>query len=52
MKVLVIGGSGLIGGEAALHMSALGHDVSIMSRPRSVTVTQTTALPSGAHAGA
>ena len=32
MKVLVIGGSGLIGGEAALHMSALGHDVSIMSR--------------------
>ncbi|TXS96519.1 NAD(P)-dependent oxidoreductase [Parahaliea maris] len=32
MKVIVIGGSGLIGGEAALHLAELGHDVTIMSR--------------------
>lgn len=32
MNVLVIGGSGLIGGEAALHLRAQGHDVAIMSR--------------------
>ncbi|GAB3285732.1 NAD-dependent epimerase/dehydratase family protein [Parahaliea aestuarii] len=32
MKVLVIGGSGLIGGDAALHLARLGHDVTIMSR--------------------
>ncbi|MBN7798620.1 NAD-dependent epimerase/dehydratase family protein [Parahaliea mediterranea] len=34
MKVLVIGGSGLIGGDAALHLKAQGHDVTIMSRKR------------------
>ena len=32
MKVLVIGGSGLIGGETALYLKARGHEVSIMSR--------------------
>lgn len=32
MKVLVIGGSGLIGGEAALYLKEQGHDVTIMSR--------------------
>jgi nucleoside-diphosphate-sugar epimerase len=32
MKVLVIGGSGLIGGDAALHLADRGHDVTIMSR--------------------
>ena len=32
MKVLVIGGSGLIGGDAALHLAQQGHDVTIMSR--------------------
>lgn len=34
MKVLVIGGSGLIGGDAALHLKASGHEVAIMSRKR------------------
>lgn len=32
MKVLVIGGSGLIGGDAALHLKEQGHDVTVMSR--------------------
>jgi nucleoside-diphosphate-sugar epimerase len=32
MKVLVVGGSGLIGGDAALHLAASGHEVTIMSR--------------------
>lgn len=32
MKVLVVGGSGLIGGDIALHMQAQGHDITIMAR--------------------
>jgi len=32
MNVLVVGGSGLIGGEAALYLKDKGHDVTIMSR--------------------
>lgn len=32
MKILIVGGSGLIGGEAALYLQAQGHDVTIMSR--------------------
>ncbi len=32
MKVLVVGGTGLIGGRAALHLSELGHTVTIGSR--------------------
>jgi len=32
MKVLVVGGSGLIGGDAALYLDGQGHDVTIMSR--------------------
>jgi dihydroflavonol-4-reductase len=41
MKILVVGGTGMIGGHAALHLQALGHEVSIAGRnpPR-----QTTAL--------
>ncbi len=34
MKVLIVGGSGLIGGHAALHMQAQGHEVTIMSRSK------------------
>lgn len=34
MKVLVVGGSGLIGGHAALHLAALGHQVTIGARNR------------------
>ncbi|MEX1666626.1 NAD-dependent epimerase/dehydratase family protein [Zhongshania arctica] len=32
MNVLVVGGSGLIGGEIALHLKKHGHDVTIMAR--------------------
>jgi nucleoside-diphosphate-sugar epimerase len=32
MKVLVVGGSGLIGGDAALYFKEKGHDVTILSR--------------------
>ena len=32
MKVLIVGGTGLIGGEAALHLQAQGHDVTLMAR--------------------
>lgn len=32
MKILIVGGSGLIGGHAALHLSLLGHHVTIASR--------------------
>lgn len=32
MKVLIVGGSGMIGSHAAAHLSALGHDVAISAR--------------------
>lgn len=32
MRILVVGGTGMIGGHAALRLRALGHDVSIASR--------------------
>ncbi|MFL3655702.1 MAG: NAD-dependent epimerase/dehydratase family protein [Halioglobus sp.] len=32
MKVLVVGGSGLIGGDIALYLQAQGHDATIMAR--------------------
>jgi dihydroflavonol-4-reductase len=44
MKVLVVGGTGLIGGEIALHLQAYGHDVTIMSR-KPTTVPSLAALP-------
>ncbi len=34
MKTLVVGGTGFIGGATALHLSDLGHEVTIMSRSR------------------
>lgn len=36
MKVLVVGGTGLIGGEAALHLQQQGHHVTIMARKRAI----------------
>ncbi len=39
MKVLVVGGTGLIGGEIALYLQNNGHDVTLMSRkPTTVPV--------------
>lgn len=37
MKILIVGGSGLIGGHAALLLTQQGHDVTIMSRKRPTT---------------
>lgn len=34
MKVLVVGGSGLIGGDAALYLQSQGHEVTLMARTR------------------
>jgi nucleoside-diphosphate-sugar epimerase len=34
MKVLVVGGTGLTGGHAALHLRQLGHDVTLMARTK------------------
>ncbi|PHH59969.1 hypothetical protein CDD81_2328 [Ophiocordyceps australis] len=34
MKVLIVGGTGMIGGHAALHLSSLGYDVTILGRKR------------------
>ncbi|MEM1110417.1 MAG: NAD-dependent epimerase/dehydratase family protein [Pseudomonadota bacterium] len=44
MKVLVVGGTGLIGGDIALQLQKLGHEVTIMSRKPS-TVPMLAALP-------
>ena len=44
MKVLVVGGTGLIGGEIALHLKDKGHEVTIMSRKPS-TVPALAAMP-------
>ena len=32
MKILVVGGTGLLGGHAALYLQALGHDVTLAAR--------------------
>ncbi|MFK8019379.1 MAG: NAD-dependent epimerase/dehydratase family protein [Pseudomonadales bacterium] len=32
MRVLIVGGTGLVGGHAAIHLRQQGHDVSIMAR--------------------
>lgn len=44
MKILVVGGSGLIGGDAALFLKQQGHDVTIMARKPS-SVPALAALP-------
>lgn len=45
MKILVVGGSGLIGGHAALHLQALGHDVTIAARRIPEETTALAELP-------
>ena len=39
MKVLVVGGTGLIGGHAALELLAAGHEVTLMARKPPSTAT-------------
>jgi nucleoside-diphosphate-sugar epimerase len=45
MKLLVIGGTGALGGHAALHMAAQGHDVSIAGRNPANPATPLAKLP-------
>jgi dihydroflavonol-4-reductase len=45
MKVLVVGGTGLLGGHAALHLQSLGHDVSLAARNPAHEETALAAMP-------
>lgn len=45
MKILVVGGTGMIGGHAALHLRSLGHDVSIAGRKPAQQTTALAELP-------
>jgi dihydroflavonol-4-reductase len=45
MKILVVGGTGLIGGHAALHLAELGHQVSIAARKPPPDTTPMARLP-------
>lgn len=44
-NILVVGGTGLIGGHAALHLKGLGHDVTIASRTPPAPGTPLAELP-------
>ena len=45
MKILVVGGTGMIGGHAALHLQSLGHDVAIAGRRPPQASTELVKLP-------
>src|SRR5690606_4540924 len=45
MKILVVGGTGMIGGHAALHLKAEGHDVTISGRNPAQATTELAKLP-------
>ncbi len=45
MKILVVGGTGLIGGHAAMHLAAQGHAVSIAARKPASDTTPMAKLP-------
>lgn len=45
MKILVIGGSGMIGGDIAIHLSEQGHDVTIGSRKAPLSTTPMAKMP-------
>lgn len=45
MKLLVIGGTGALGGHAAIHMAAQGHDVTVAGRSAPVAGTPMAAMP-------
>ncbi|MDR3065188.1 MAG: NAD-dependent epimerase/dehydratase family protein [Comamonas sp.] len=45
MKILVVGGTGLLGGHAALHLQSLGHQVSIAARKPAPAGTPMAQLP-------
>lgn len=45
MKILVVGGTGLLGGHAALHLQSLGHQVTIAARKPAPATTAMARLP-------
>lgn len=45
MKILIVGGTGLLGGHAALHLQSLGHEVTIAARKPAPATTAMAALP-------
>src|SRR3546814_744796 len=45
MKILVVGGTGLIGGHAALHLQSLGHEVTIAARHSAQEQSALASLP-------
>jgi nucleoside-diphosphate-sugar epimerase len=45
VKILVVGGTGMIGGHTALHLQSLGHDVSIAGRRPPQATTELVKLP-------
>lgn len=45
MKILVVGGTGLLGGHAALHLQSLGHQVTIAARKPAPASTPMAQLP-------
>lgn len=45
MKILIVGGTGLLGGHAALHLQSLGHEVTIAARRPAPATTAMAALP-------
>jgi nucleoside-diphosphate-sugar epimerase len=45
MKILVVGGTGLIGGHAALRLKSVGHDVEITARKPAAAGSALTELP-------
>ncbi|MDD3799701.1 MAG: NAD(P)-dependent oxidoreductase [Novosphingobium sp.] len=45
MKILVVGGTGMIGGHAALHLTSLGHDVAVAGRRPPQETTELAKLP-------
>ena len=45
MKILVVGGTGALGGHCAIHLASKGHDVSVGGRNPANPATQMAAMP-------
>src|SRR3546814_20911450 len=45
MKILVVGGTGLVGGHATLHLQSLGHEVTIAARHSAQEKSALASLP-------
>lgn len=45
MKILIVGGTGMIGGHAAMHLRSLGHDVALAARKAAPAGTPMASMP-------